>query len=1316
MSDDLTEAFGTSPQQEQVWRDAVSRDGLAAAVTAVVELTGPLDVERLRRAAQQLVERYEILRTDLRIPDGYVAPVQAISPDARLEFEVRDVADLAAVRADQVWSAEPVLRSRPLALRVLRVDAERHALVLTASAATLDRAGATVLIGELAGAYAADGAAAASDDEGPMQYADLAEWLRERVGDGKFEIQQCLRGIDDGTAPLGLPFELPVATGAATSTPGSLFAVTDVSGVLPQDVTELLTTLGCSLRDLLLAAWQVALHRYTSADNLLTGLLDSGRGLPELTDILGPLARLLPFQVSIAEDTTFRTVVAACHTAFESGTSESDLFDPAWWSARPAGTVAAFDHTAVGPSRMAADVRFSTLAVHGIPSGAGLSLVVDQSGLAEARVALAYDTTRFTAEDVAQLATVLRTVLAVEDADTPVGGLRIWPDPEQASLAERDDIRLVPSRFADHVSQTPDATAVEDATGALTYAQVDGFAARLAARLTSAGVGPGAVVPVLLERGASTIAAMLGVWRAGAAFTVLDDTTPSGRIAAILADTEAQVVVTSAALDGLLADSAVDRIVLDDLTDDVQGTVFETAPDTLAYVVYTSGSTGTPKGVAVSHAALASYVHDVGHRLPGSQSSSFAAITTFAADLGYTAVFSALASGGRLSVIPKSATTDAVELAAWLTDHAIDCLKIVPSHLAALLSASDDPAGVLPRKLLVVGGEACPLDLIERVAALAPDCVVVNHYGPTETTVGICTFPAGSAPLDPRVRTVPIGTPLPGIRAAVWDSARRPVPAWMPGELYVSGAQVAEGYLNQPEMTAERFVTAPATPGGEPLRWYRTGDVVRALPGGELEYLGRTDHQVKINGYRVEPQEVEAVLRTHAGVRECLVAVTGADNQLTAFVAADEDTVPITELTEHVRAFLPEHMIPKAFVVLTALPRTENGKIDRTALAALDVAANRARDAVPPRDSLELQVLEIWRAMLGSDQFGVTDNFFQVGGHSLLALQLLAEITRKLGSRLPISVLFESGTVEGLARAIRAQDGWQPTAIVPIRPGGSKPPVFCVHAGGGSVMGYLDLARSLPADVPVYGLESVGLDGRATPLDRVQDMAERYAAEIARLLDAEADGKAGDTSSCTVIGWGLGAVFAYAVSEQLRTLGRPVAALVVVDGAAPDAQALRAVLDGTSADEYYSGMTDEFVIERFAAHYGLSVADEDLAGRSDAEKQDVLAAAMREQNVLASDAGAGHLETLFDLYRRNIAACKEYVLGFQPAVSDYDLLLLRTSDDTAGPEQDDVLGWRELFGDRCTLAWFPGDHYEVMKPPIVGTLAPLIEKAMASTS
>jgi amino acid adenylation domain-containing protein len=1300
MDDTRVHGYGMSPQQDLVWRTAKSTDGRVATATALIELSGPLDPERLEAAARQVLARHEILRTRLVVPAGYVAPMQVISEDTAVRIELLDLSgpaetDLTEFTAPDL-TAEPLLDAPPLRLRLIRLGENRHLLLVLASAAAWDRPSAALLTASLREAYASPGGSTADDEA--LQYADLAEWLNERVRDGRVERPRFLDGIEAGTTPPRLPFALPTGGGADR-------AVLSVPDLVPVGAERALHNLGCSLHDLLLAAWTVALHRYTGADTVLTGVAESGRLLPELSAAIGPLARLLPVRVPFAGDTTFRQVVGVVRATAAVLESDAELFDPRWWAERdPDGVVVpAFDLVETQEPGAVGDLRFALREVRGAHPTAALSLCVQQAGTAAGDAEICYDPGRFPAEDVRALGTVLRTVLTHVTAD-PDGAVATLPvaalelaGPSAAEPARPSVLDL----FLGYAAATPDAVAVEDADGSLTHRQLDRASARLAARLTEYGAGPGRVIPILLPRGVPVITAMLAVWRVGAAFTVIDETAPAGRVATIAAETAANVAITDRDLGERLPDT-VTPVLIEDLPEPVMAAAHP-APEDPAYVVFTSGSTGTPKGVVVGHGSLAAYARGIGSVLPV-RGASFAAVSTLAADLGYTAVFSALASGGRLSLVPAAAVTDAERMADWFAERAIDCLKIVPAHLSALLAAAEHPERLLPRRVLILGGEACPADLVERVRRLAPDCAVVNHYGPTETTIGVCTMLAEPERLDPRVKSVPIGTPLPGSRAEVLDAAGRGLPAWVPGELYVSGPQVAQGYLNHDELTAERFVTLPGS--GE--RWYRTGDVVRRLPSGPIEFLGRADDQLKINGFRVEPQEIEAVLRRHGGVRECAVTVTaGPDRALTAYVVSGDAQTSVDALLEHARHLLPEYMVPRAIVLLDELPRIGNGKIDKAALAAIGASRGTTVTIVPPRDSLEMQVLEIWRSLLKTGRLGVTDDFFESGGHSLLSLQLLGEISRRLGHRLPISVLFDSGTVEGMARAIREQESWRSQTLVPIRPGGSHPPLLCVHAGGGSVMGYLDLVRALSPDIPVYGLEAIGLEGTEPPLTSVAEMAERYAADAVAL---GAEGPVG------IVGWGLGGIFAFALAQRLRALGRPVGTLIIVDGAAPDPTALAEVIEGRATDPHYTGMLDDDVVARFAAHYQLAIADQDLEGRSDEEQRAVLTVAMREQRVLAEDAGAERLEALFRLYRANIAAVRDHVREYRPEQEpDYPLLLLRAKHDFNTDERDPLLGWPAVFGDRIVVESFAGDHYEVMRSPTVEGLAVQIERAHAGT-
>jgi amino acid adenylation domain-containing protein len=428
-----------------------------------------------------------------------------------------------------------------------------------------------------------------------------------------------------------------------------------------------------------------------------------------------------------------------------------------------------------------------------------------------------------------------------------------------------------------------------------------------------------------------------------------------------------------------------------------------------AYVIYTSGSTGRPKGVVLSHMALAAYLRGVSERLPEGVASA-AYLSTPAADLGHTSLFGALWHGWTLHLIDARIAADPDAFAAYMHDHSVDLLKIVPSHLDALLQAQS-PERVLPRRCLLMGGEPAPTRLAERIAALRPECRLINHYGPTETAVGVLT----RAGAQSRAATLPLGKPLAHVDARIVDADGNAVPKGAAGELCIGGPSVAYGYLNRPSLTAERFVPDP---DGHGARLYRTGDKSRRLPDGEFAFLGRLDDQVKIRGFRVELEEIAARLRAEHGVRDAVVIAhadgEGAALRLAAYLTAAEP-LDVDAIRAHLAAELPDYMVPSSLQVLAALPLTPNGKIDRAALPAprLDDVAHATR--VEPRDDTERALAEIWKRVLKRDDIGVTDNYFEIGGDSILSLQIIAK-ARGAGLKLTPKQMFDYPTIEAAAR------------------------------------------------------------------------------------------------------------------------------------------------------------------------------------------------------------------------------------------------------------------------------------------------------------
>jgi amino acid adenylation domain-containing protein len=547
--------------------------------------------------------------------------------------------------------------------------------------------------------------------------------------------------------------------------------------------------------------------------------------------------------------------------------------------------------------------------------------------------------------------------------------------------------------------RTPERVALVFEDQRLTYGELDRRASRLAQHLRRLEVGPDVPVGLFVERSLEMVVGILGILKAGGAYVPMDTSYPEERLAFLLSDANIGVLLTQGSLLAKVPGGA-QAVRLDefDWNGPAQTPEAGVQPHHLAYVIYTSGSTGRPKGVCIEHRNIVSYVLGVTERLELEPGMSYATVSTIAADLGNTVIFPALATGGCLHVISQQRAESQGLLADYFSREKIDVLKIVPSHLAALQSGRN-PERVMPARRLILGGEASRLDWIERLRALSPGCEIYNHYGPTETTVGVLTYHVGTRVPATQSGTLPLGKPLPNSRIQIID-----------GELCIGGAGVARGYLNRPELTAEKFVQG----------LYRTGDRVRCLPDGNIEFCGRIDHQVKLHGYRVELGEIEGALREHGDVQEAVVLVReddSGDKQLVAFVApqgADQST-----LREYLKERLPQYMVPSAFVVMERLPLTANGKIDRQGLAALSYeSAARARDFVAPRTETEKALAVIWSGVLKVEHIGINDDVFDLGAQSLMAMKALAQIRDAFQVTLSLRNLFEQPTVAGLAEVI----------------------------------------------------------------------------------------------------------------------------------------------------------------------------------------------------------------------------------------------------------------------------------------------------------
>ena len=1035
------QGFRLSAQQSQLWA-RLQRDGdLPYRALCALRMEGPLDRGLLRRAVTEIATRHEILRTTFARFPGLREPLQVIHSAREPEWQETRVsptelpAAVASLFQKESARRSDLERELPMRLALLTASPERHVLVMALPALCADAATLDNILRETGQAYDALAGGRTNASPEPIQYADYAEWQRDLFeGDDRSAAGLEFwreRRLASRVVPR-LPLEDPAASRARFEP--AVYPV-PLADALMSEAAALAEEAGTSIASVVRACWAALISRLTGESAITIGEVDAGRRHEGLSGALGLFDAPFPGTYRLEPELTFREALKLVNGSLEESVPWRD-YAPAESAGNPRDATFGFAEEEKPPFLTAHGVTFEARDRFSCTMRFGLNLVCRRSSGAAA-ADLYFDAGRLRRESAARIAGHLAVMLrgAIEDPDGSLERLPLLEPGEarrlivdlNAAVPRGSGSGSVTAQFEEQVRKSPDAIAVVSGRDRWTYSGLNSRANRLARLLRSGGVRRDARVGLCLERSPEMMEGLLGILKAGGAYVPLNPEHPDRRLAAQLAESEAPVLVTQERLAGRFAGFSGSIVCLDrdrPALDEQAATDLEhlSSREDLVSVIYTSGSTGAPKGVGTPHGALSNYVAAICHTLgleEGSSPLHFASVTAISADLGNTSIFPALVTGGTLHLIPYEVATDASRFAEYLRKHPIDVLKIVPSHFRALMG-SPGRADSLPRRFLILGGESLDLELAKGLADRSA-CVVFNHYGPTETTVGSLMFRVGASPIDPGSSTVPIGRPIANTDVYILDRQGRPVPIGIPGELFIGGPGLARGYLARPGETAERFVPHPFA-GGSPRRLYRTGDLARYLPDGNVEFLGRLDDQLKIRGFRIEPREVQAALEEHPAVRESFVLAAGGagENRLIAYVVPAGETEPSRDdLRRFLLEILPDYMVPFAFVTLKALPLTRNGKVDRAALPAPSESRADAEKAfVAPRTPTEEKLADIWREVLEIERVGVLDNFFDLGGHSLKATQVIARLRATFQVAMPLKSLFESPTIEGLAVAI----------------------------------------------------------------------------------------------------------------------------------------------------------------------------------------------------------------------------------------------------------------------------------------------------------
>ncbi|MGD1094659.1 MAG: amino acid adenylation domain-containing protein [Bryobacteraceae bacterium] len=1268
-----------APHQQQVWLSSQMTSTLPVYNEPItVHYRGRLNLETLERSFNELLRRHEIWRTSFASVEGRL--VQVVHP-LKLSIPLMDLTHLpenergpAALRQAKADAQRPFdLATGPL-LRpcVFKLADQDYRLHLTLHHIIFDGVSIyRVLVPELAALYEAFSKDQPSPlPEPDLQYGDYAFWHHQLLTD-EFVANEVGYWREQLAGPLPnleLPTDRPRP--AVRSYRGNMRTFS-LSSELTASLKRVSRAEGVTVYMFLLAAFKTLLHRYSGQNDILVGGVTDGRRRAEFEQLMGYFLSIVTLRTRPAGELTFRDYLAEVKNSVLDALAHSDVpFDRLVQELQPKRDASRHPFFQVSfsiepPAAPAAgDWDLTQMDIATGTSKTDLYLEIDERP--EGYIArFVYNTDLFDDATIERMTGHWTTLLeaAVNDPGARLRDLPILTRQERNELCVswNNSKCEVPATTIHQMVErqaelTPNAIAVEAGEQRLTYRQLNERANRLAHRLRSAGAGPEILVGLCVDRSIDVIAAPLAVMKAGAAYLPLDPAFPKERLAFLMEDAQPALLLVERRLAGSLPESNAEILFCDEPGGENTNPKVPAKPDSLAYVLYTSGSTGLPKGVEIQHSAVVNFLLSM-QREPGfTAADSLLAVTTLSFDIAALELYLPLITGGRLVVANRDDVRDPGRLMTLLDESPCTVLQATPAAWRGLVDAGWTGSS---RLKALCGGEALPRDL---AAQLLPRCAELwNLYGPTETTIWSTIHRVTSAN-----SAVPIGCPIANTEILILDSNLSLVPANVPGELYIGGAGVARGYLRRPELTSERFISHPDKPEA---RIYRTGDVARWLPDGTLEYLGRADNQVKVRGFRIEPEEIEAALLKHPDVRAAAVrswSDASGGMSLAAYVIAGAKNL---DLRAFLKQKLPDYMIPSRVVLLDALPLTPNGKIDRQALpkpATVETAAEFAA----PTNPVEQRLRSIWEEVLDVRPISVRDNFFDLGGHSFLVAKLLRQIDIEFGKRVSMADVFHAPTIDQLALLLAGPSAAESLPITIRRQAaGTRSPLLWLYAG--------PICRALSMRISAeWPLISVALKPADEALLPDSCTLEEVAALVVQQVRAVQP-----QGPYHLAGWCAAGVLAYEVAAQLVRAGETVESLILVDASNPT---------------YYFNLS-KYRLAASNIHHHLKISLR-LAPRD--------AWAYLHDRILGMVKAAPSRQDL----RSFADKVSQAVVKYTPKSYSGRVTLIRSMQRPEIPAAH--LGWPELVQGEFELLESPGDHISMFREPHVSELAARISQCL----
>jgi len=1159
--------------QERLWfLDQLEPGNPLYNVPCAVSIHGTLNVNALERSINEIIRRHEILRTRFATNAGQ--PVQLIAPSLTIPLPITDLARLS--QSDRNAKAEKLAREEAtrsfnlgagplIRANLLRLAANEHVLLLNVHHIASDEVSREIIVRELVALYEAFAQGKASPlPELKLQYADYAAWQRSWMKNASLEqeLSHWRARLKGAPSVLELPTDRPRPAAQTFRGANESLALDPAVG---SSLRSLSQREGTTLFMTLLAAFKVLLNRYSGQEDIVVGSPFTNRQRAEVENLVGFFVNTVPLRTDLSGDLPFRELLHRVKaTALEAYDHRELPFEKLVEELRPERNLSynplfqilfAVQNNST-PIEQVAGITLHLKDVDTATSKFDLTCTVvpSESGFV---TSFEYSSDLFEAKTVRRMMESFHSILeaVAKNPDQRISELPLLSAKERhkvlvewnATGSDYPREKCVHQLVEAQAEIQPDGIAVLQERNKLTYRELNQRANQLAHFLRKRGIGPDIPVGVCLDNSLELAVALLGVLKAGGACLALDPAYPKERLQLMLEDSHAPILLSREGLLPELASPHTQRICMLSNgeflhAESAENPVPLVSPGNLAYVIYTSGSTGKPKGVMLTHGGLVNYIY-AAIKLYGLRSSDrLLQFSSISFDIAIEEIFPTWTVGGTLVLRSSNFSLAGADFLHFARQQKLTVISVATAYWHELVHELSESEAALPEsmRLVIVGGEKAQIQVLENWRRIAGTRVRwINTYGPTETCVIASSYEPPTHGTLPS--PLPIGRPISNVKIHILDRNLQPVPVGTPGEVHVGGPGVARGYLNHPELTAEKFVRDPFSSDPN-ARLYKTGDLARYLDDGEIEFVGRRDFQVKIRGFRVELGEIEAALAKHAAVREALVIAReeGLNNKRLVgyIVPAAGSTCDAAELRKFLKRQLPEYMVPSDFVILDDFPLTPNGKVDRKALPAPQASAVDG-DHVAPSNPVEAQLASMWEEILAKKPISVRDNFFDLGGHSLLAVRLMRRIEHSFKRKLPLTTLFEAPTIEQFA-ALLQQERWTPSqaSLVPIQPEGDRAPFFCIHGLGGTVLRFNALARHMGTDRPFYGVQAQGLEGDRAFHATVEEMAAFYIKEI-RAVQPEGPYNIG--------GYSLGGLIAFEMARQLQADGQEVGVLALLD-------------------------------------------------------------------------------------------------------------------------------------------------------------------------